>query len=260
VRGALRTLGAASDRDKMLSYLSQQLVRQEKLATLGRHVAGLFHDVSNPLTIALGESDALNETLSKNELPADATTAVQQSLKNLAHSLERIESLTQAMRAFVYPGRGRQEHFNVNEGLDHLLRLMACRLKPEIEVIKEYGQIPSIVCSAHELMQVFGNLISNAIDAMNGRGELRVRTRGDAEWVRIEICDTGVGMDPETLGNLFRPFFTTKSMEEGTGLGLALARQVVEHHRGTIQVESTLGQGSRFTIVLAVAGPSGARA
>src|SRR5262249_8874333 len=158
---------------------------------------------------------------------------------------------------FVYPGRGRPENFDVNVGLERMLQLMACRLKPEIRVLKEYGTPSSIVCASNEIMQVFGNLIANAIDAMNGRGELSIKTRGDTESVRIEICDTGVGMDPETLGNLFRPFFTTKPMDHGTGLGLALAKQVVERHRGSIDVESTLGQGTRFTVALAVAGPLG---
>jgi two-component system, NtrC family, sensor kinase len=261
VRSALKTLITQGERDQMVGYLSQQVVRLEKLAALGRNVAGVVHDLSNPISIAIHEQRQISRFL-KN-LPPDAKSGAttigdaQISCKNVEAALGAMLTSVQNMLAHLHPGRGREEHFDLNAGLEQMFRLMAYRLVPEVEVVREYGQIPSIVCNIPEITQVLSCLISNAADAVQGHGVIRAKTSGDLTSVRVEIMDSGPGMDPETLGNLFRPFFTTKPPDKGIGLGLALAKHIVERHRGTIQVESTLGQGSRFSVILPVSGPAG---
>jgi signal transduction histidine kinase len=260
VRSALRTLLIQGERDQMVGYLSQQVVRLEKLATLGRQVSGLVHDLSNPIAIAIHEQRVVSKLLEHLERdgvvkPTGLSEAMISS-KNVQNALASMHQVVQGMLTHVYPGRGREEHFDLNAGVEHVLRMMAYRFQPDVEIVREYGQIPSIVCNIPEIIQVLSNLIANAADATQGNGRIRVKTSGELLSVRVEITDTGPGMDPETLGNLFRPFFTTKAPDKGVGLGLAHAKHIIERHKGTIHVESTLGQGSRFSVVLPISGPS----
>jgi signal transduction histidine kinase len=261
VRSALKTLLTQGERDQMIGYLSQQVVRLEKLATVGRNVAGIVHDLSNPIAMSIHEqrqlSRFLNELESKSGGPPPGLGDAIFSSKNLHSALHAMLGVVQSLLAHIYPGRGREEHLDLNAALEHVLRMMSYRLQPEVEIVREYGQIPSIVCSIPEITQVLSNLIANAADATPAAGRIRVKTSSDMLSVRVEVLDTGPGMDPETLGNLYRPFFTTKPPDKGIGLGLALAKHIIERHRGTIQVESTLGHGSRFMIVLPISGPSG---
>jgi signal transduction histidine kinase len=149
----------------------------------------------------------------------------------------------------------------VNEGLDSTLAIARHELKHHV-VKKNYGNIPAITCSPSQINQVFLNLITNAAQAMEQRqGEIRITTRRQgAGHVAVEVADTGKGIPPEVLPKIFDPFFTTKEVGKGTGLGLSIVYKIVEQHGGTISVDSTVGVGTRFTVVLPLQPPAAAAA
>jgi two-component system, NtrC family, sensor kinase len=142
--------------------------------------------------------------------------------------------------------------FDVNEGLDGTLTICRNQLKDRIEVVKNYGQVPQIQCAPSQINQIFLNLITNATQAISGQGQIRLTTRATGGEVQIVVEDTGCGMTPEVMDKIFEPFFTTKEIGKGTGLGLSIVYQIVQEHRGRIDVQSQPGKGSRFTVTLPV--------
>ncbi len=128
--------------------------------------------------------------------------------------------------------------------------LLHHELKNKAEVKRNYGDIPRIYCYPQELNQVFMNLLSNAIQAMEKNGTIRIKTSTDAANVYVEITDTGKGIQPEKLSRVFDPGFTTKGAGVGTGLGLSISYNIIRKHQGEIAVESTVGKGTTFTIAL----------
>jgi signal transduction histidine kinase len=146
--------------------------------------------------------------------------------------------------------------FNLNEGLESALLLAKHELK-HLTIKKHFGEIPAITCSPSQLNQVFLNLINNAAQAIeSGNGELTLTTRvEDAHHVAVEIADNGKGIPPEIMSKIFDPFFTTKAVGKGTGLGLSISYKIIEQHGGKISVDSTVGKGTRFTIILPLTPP-----
>jgi signal transduction histidine kinase len=143
----------------------------------------------------------------------------------------------------------------VNDELDRTLVLIEPRLKGGIRVVREYGELPPLRCFAGQLNQVFMNLVMNACDALDGEGEIVIRTRSVEGGVRIEIEDDGPGMPPEVKTRIFDPFFTTKDVGKGTGLGLYISHGIIERHAGSMWVESEPQQGSTFVIELPLQAP-----
>jgi signal transduction histidine kinase len=136
------------------------------------------------------------------------------------------------------------QHLDVTDGLDSTLVMLGHRLRDGVTVVRQYGaDVPRVDAYAGELNQVWTNLIDNAVDAMDGAGTLRVATRADGESVVVEIGDTGPGMPPQVAERAFEPFYTTKEVGKGTGLGLDIARRiVVERHGGTIAIDPRPGE------------------
>jgi signal transduction histidine kinase len=148
------------------------------------------------------------------------------------------------------------QNVDVVKTLETTLTIMNHKLKHGVEVERDYQPIPLLVDSfGSELNQVWTNLIDNAIDAMHGKGKLRVRTYREGDCVVVEIDDNGPGIPPDVLPRIFEPFFTTKGVGEGTGLGLDTAQRIVNKHRGNIQVSSTPGD-TRFQVFLPLAAAS----
>ena len=184
---------------------------------------------------------------------------------------DRITSISKSLRTFSRSDSDKKQKFNLHEGIDSTVLILRHRLKanehhPAIEVVTDYGQIPDIACFPGQLNQVFMNIIANAIDALDesnlGRSfddiqanpnRITIRTRLEGDRLKIAIADNGKGMSEEVKTKIFDHLFTTKAVGKGTGLGLAIARQiVVETHGGTIEVNSYLGKGTEFAIVLPV--------
>ncbi len=271
-----------------------QLVQSEKMSALGNLVAGIAHEINNPLGCVHGNLNHIAEytqdLLGTIELyqqhypqPADDIQAqaqaidldyLQEDLPKLIHStqegIKRIANISNSLRTFSRADSDRPIPFNLHDGIDSTLLILKHRLKanatrPEIEVITNYGQIPLLECFAGQLNQVFMNILANAIDAIDefilkekahekkNKGEIRIGTELLNRAVVIRIKDNAMGMSAEVKAKIFDHLFTTKGVGKGTGLGLAIARQIVtEKHNGSIEVNSTLGQGSEFIITLPI--------
>jgi two-component system NtrC family sensor kinase len=256
-------------RNLELFEAQDQLRRASRLAMAGQIAAMLAHDLGSPLSSISGHLQLMLEDGSR-------TTEERERLQLL---LTQVERLSDTIRNFLTNVSDLKPHFeevNVNELIQYMIRLTGPVLtQRKIETdLKLDPSIPRIHADSNQLQQLFLNLFTNAIDAMKTGGRLIVKTSGlahadlandlqkdltdSSEWVRIEVEDTGAGMDPEHLKNLFRPFFSTKEFGTGTGLGLAICNEIVKAHGGQIQVESEQQKGTRFVIFLPVRGNSGA--
>ena len=164
-------------------------------------------------------------------------------LDEVKDSTHRISDLVAAVKSYSQLDRASMQQTDLAEGLESTLVMLAHRIPTDVTVVREYDpRVPRIQGLAAELNQVWTNVIDNALDAMDGRGTLRVSTRLDRDEVVVEIGDTGAGMSPETEKHAFDPFYTTKGVGEGTGLGLDISRRIVDRHRGQISVQTRPGE------------------
>jgi signal transduction histidine kinase len=171
-----------------------------------------------------------------------ASVEIANLLIEIESSTSRISDLVHAVKEYTYMDQTQAQNVDIVKGLENTLTILNHKLKRGVTVHREYEKIPLLVNSfGSELNQVWTNIIDNAIDAMGGKGELRIRTYKDDNCVVVEIGDNGPGISPEIQGHIFEPFFTTKGVGEGTGLGLDTVQRIVKKHRGTIQVTSKPG-------------------
>ena len=170
-------------------------------------------------------------------------------------STKRISQLVQAIKEYSYMDQAAMQEVDVHQGLENTLTILHHRLKSGIKVVREYDEnLPKICAYGGELNQIWTNLISNAIEAMQGKGELRVRTGRDLDRVLVEIGDNGPGIPADVLPHIYEPFFTTKGVGEGTGLGLDTVCRIIRNHHGEIRVSSHPGD-TRFQVYLPVTQP-----
>jgi signal transduction histidine kinase len=172
------------------------------------------------------------------------TLSVATLLGEVKASTRRISELVAAVRSYSQLDRASMQHVDVTDGLDSTLTMLGHKLGGDVTVVRDYGDgVPRVDAYAGELNQVWTNLIDNALDAMDGGGTLRLATRADGDAVVVEVGDTGPGMPPQVAARAFEPFYTTKDVGKGTGLGLDIARRiVVERHGGTITIDSRPGE------------------
>ena len=174
-------------------------------------------------------------------------------LNEIESSTSRISDLVRAIKEYTYMDQAPVQNVDIVKSLETTLTILNHKLKRGVAVQRDYQRVPLLVNSfGSELNQVWTNIIDNAIDAMGGKGELRVRTYRDDGCVVVEIGDNGPGISPEVKPHIFEPFFTTKGVGEGTGLGLDTVQRIVKKHRGTIQVTSKPGD-TRFQVWLPLA-------
>ena len=174
-------------------------------------------------------------------------------LNEIESSVARISDLVGAIKEYTYMDQAPVQNVDIVKSLETTLTILNHKLKRGVTVVRDYQRIPLMVNSfGSELNQVWTNLIDNAIDAMGGQGELRVRTYRSDDCVVVEIGDNGPGISPEVQPHIFEPFFTTKGVGEGTGLGLDTVQRIVKKHRGNIQVTSQPGD-TRFQVWLPLA-------
>jgi len=283
-----------SDALHQLKESEAQLIQTEKMSSLGQMVAGIAHEINTPLAYVKNSLGSVagklpevkqlvvetNKLLRLMEDPSPDPDrlqakyaavrglinhfAEQQALAELGqlandglYGIEQISEIVLNLKNFSRLDRSKVSSFNLNEGIESALVLARHELK-HLKISKHLGEIPSITCSPSQLNQVFLNLINNAAQAIeSGAGEITISTRTeDAEHVAVEIADNGKGIPPEIMSKIFDPFFTTKAVGKGTGLGLSISYKIVEQHGGRISVDSTVGQGTRFTIVLPLIPPA----
>jgi signal transduction histidine kinase len=210
---------------------------------------GIEHDwlIAPPLAAAGASvewcdrvADVLGDSLEPGLEWVASTLSAATLLGEVKESTRRITELVAAVRSYSQLDRGSIQTVDVTEGIESTLVMLGHKLRDGIEVIRSYGaDVPRIDAFAGELNQVWTNLIDNAVDAMNGTGTLRISTRTDGDRIVVEFTDTGHGMPPEVAARAFEPFYTTKEVGKGTGLGLDIAQRIVaEHHGGTITITS----------------------
>ena len=195
-----------------------------------------------------------DETLADVITRLTASFTLNRLVEQIASGTSRIGDLVRAIKQYSYMDQSPEQEIDIHEGLENTLIMLHYRLKHGIEVVREYDRsLPSICARGSELNQVWTNLIDNAIDAMNSRGQLVVRTAAEFDGILVEIRDSGPGIPAEIRDRIFEPFFTTKQVGEGTGLGLDAVYRIVKQHRGQVLVESAPGRTS-FQVRLPIAG------
>ncbi len=178
-----------------------------------------------------------------------------QLLNSMRLGTERVRDIVISLRNYSRLDEATIKDVDIHEGLESTLLILNHRLRHGIEVIKDYDSLPKVRCSPSQLNQVYTNLISNAIDALEGRllKQLICRTRAlPSRQVEIVIRDTGEGISLKNQSKIFDPFFTTKAVGKGTGLGLGICSKIIQQHEGTIQVQSVVGEGTAFVITLPI--------
>ncbi|GAI89137.1 unnamed protein product, partial [marine sediment metagenome] len=173
-------------------------------------------------------------------------------IKESQEGTERIKKIVIDLKDFAHPGEQELKYANINENLDSTLNIVWNELKYKATVTKDYGELPEVRCYPQQINQVFMNILVNAAQAIEKQGEIRIATRAVDGYVEIEISDTGVGIPKQDLSKVFDPFFTTKDVGKGTGLGLNMAYNIIQKHKGTIDVESEVGKGTTFIIRIPV--------
>ena len=260
-----------------------QLVQAEKMSSLGQLVAGVMHEINTPLLYVLNNTSMTAEAVTEMETYLEATLPLveaeseldrQRALKHLENKrhlldpeiitenaqeiaelsndsvegLHQISELVQSLKDFSRLDRAAEDRFNVVDGIEKTLVITKNLWKYGIEIDKDFNTVPDIFCSPSRLNQVFINLITNAVQAMDGKGKLAISTSSRGDWVEITMQDTGCGIPEENLTKIMDPFFTTKPVGKGTGLGLSIVHQIIEEHEGQLLVDSKVGAGTRFTL------------
>lgn len=275
-----------------LQRTQTQLVQSEKMSSLGQLVAGVAHEINNPVNFIYGNlnhanaytQDLLNLlTLYQQHYPQpnpeiqDAIEEIDlaflsEDLPKLLNSMkvgaDRIQTIVRSLRNFSRMDESEMKCVDIHEGIDSTLLILQNRLKekpdhPAIEVIKNYGPLPKVECYAGQLNQVFMNILSNALDALEERdqhrsleeikqhpSQIRITTKQSGiDRIKIRLADNGPGIPALVKSRLFDPFFTTKPVGKGTGLGMSISYQIVtEKHRGKLSCKSEPGQGAEFVI------------
>jgi signal transduction histidine kinase len=250
------------ERTRELRDTQALLVQSEKMRTLGQLVAGVAHELNNPIGFVHANLKLLEEYVEKltvlQERGGDVSRVREAIGKLLSRSREgtqRVKQIVADLRTFSRMDQSALQEADLNQEIDRTLSLMEPRARCGIDVERDFGQLPRVRCHAGQLNQVFMNLLINACDAMGDKGRIRVRTRTlDETRVRLEFEDEGPGIPPEVRDRVFEPFFTTKAVGQGTGLGLSLSHGIIERHGGRIWVEPATGTGTRFVIELPIRG------
>lgn len=275
------------DANKELKETQTKLVHSAKMVSLGQLVAGVAHELNNPIGFIYSNMTHLKEYAEKLIALADAAEKQPQNLPALKEEYEfeyivkdlpklvascqdgarRTRDIVLGLRNFSRLEEAKLQEIDVQQSLDTTLNLLQGEIKNRVEIHRQYEPTPLIHCYASQINQVFMNILSNAVQAIEGTGHIWISTtalkdyKGIKEskdrrgWVQISIQDSGKGMSPETLEKIFDPFFTTKGVGQGTGLGLSISYGIIQNHGGEIQARSEVGVGTEFIVIIPVYPP-----
>ncbi|HEX5739405.1 MAG TPA: PAS domain S-box protein [Hydrogenophaga sp.] len=267
-----------------LEEAQNQLLQQDKMASIGQLAAGVAHEINNPIGFVssnlntlrqyvdglLGLSSACDAALAA---PDDAAVAAALAKKReeveieflredlpmlldeCAEGLGRVKKIVQDLKDFSRVDHSDWQEADLNAGLESTLNVVRHEVKYKAEVIKKLAPLPPVMCLAAQLNQVFMNLIVNAAHAIADQGTITLLSGVEQDWAWVQVEDSGCGMSAEVQRRIFEPFFTTKDVGKGTGLGMSLSFSIIQKHGGTIQVRSTVGVGTAIRVWLPVEGP-----
>ncbi len=275
--------------NRNLKQMQTYMIQTEKMASLGRLSAGIAHEINNPIgyistnlsvlrrytdTIddmfrfygqlesavkacslaevckPLGLVEDFRREVDLAGLFVDLRKLIEESSRGVA----QVARIVADLRTFAREEKAAQESADIHALIDATLNITRSNLKYNVEVVKEYGDLPRILCHPRQVEQVFINLLLNAAQAVGEKGRVVIRTSCQKDDVLIEIEDDGSGIPEPDLQHIFEPFFTTREVGQGTGLGLAIVYNIIEKHAGRIMVHSTVGKGTVVTINLPVGG------
>jgi len=237
------------------------LIHSEKMSGLGQLVAGIAHEINNPLAFVINNIFIVREGLEKlaaasAELPPEASTRVDkmQARINDAHlGATRVKELVSKLRTFSRLDEGTIKTINIHESIESVLLFLRHKMEGRIEVERSYGETEMLTCLAGELNQVLMNIVANAIDAIDGPGRITVATGQQNGHFVIRVRDTGKGIPEEIRNRIFEPFFTTKPIGQGTGLGLAISYGIMQAHQGSMEFSTKAGEGTEFVLKIPTA-------
>lgn len=259
---------------KKLETANSQLLQSEKLAAIGQLAAGVAHEINNPIGYVFSNLKSLGGYVRDMLRIIDAVDGaatldeVRQLKSNLEYDyirgdvealiaesedgIDRVKRIISALKDFSHIEEEEFRLADLHRGLDTTLNVVNNELKYKAEIVKEYGDIPDVECIPSQINQVVMNLLVNAAHAIEQFGRITLRTSCENDWALIEVEDTGKGIEPKLLNRIYEPFFTTKPVGKGTGLGLALSYSIVQKHHGRIEVHSEINKGTRFRVWLPV--------
>ncbi len=263
-----------------LKSTQQQMLQQEKMATIGQLTAGIAHEINNPIGFIASNVATLDKycdkllkfmeaqqktPLSKFTDP-EASEKLQELRKQMKidhivkdisemnretmEGVERIKSIVMDLKCFSRIDEAEQKLADINQCLESTLNIAHNELKYKTRTTRDYGELPQLRCYPQQLNQVFMNLLVNAAQAIDTKGEVTVRTWLEDDVINVSVSDTGSGIPEEVRAHIFEPFFTTKESGKGTGLGLSISKEIIKNHGGEIRVSSEPGKGSCFTVSL----------
>ncbi len=264
---------AAVIRDQReVRILRQRLLLAGRMAAVGQLAAGVAHEINNPvayvranLVMLREHCDSLRELIEvqspppgpdeleklkeeREQILSESQDLIEESLEGVA----RTAAIVDGIREFSHAGNALRKPAQLNDIVDAAYRMSRPHVRHVADVDLDYGSLPPVLCSAHEIQQVVLNLLLNAADAIGHDGSIRVKTTREDDSVWLMVSDNGAGIDPESLDRIFDPFYTTKGVGEGTGLGLSISYEIIHRHGGQITVESELGKGTTFRVRLPI--------
>ncbi|HEX3773989.1 MAG TPA: ATP-binding protein [Polyangiaceae bacterium] len=234
-----------------------QLIQSAKMASLGELVAGVAHEINNPLAFVVSHLATVNRSLEQvgqELMPATSPNVGKHWERALARlheidiGIERIRDLVIRLRTFSRLDEGEQKQVSIQECVTSVLTILGHRLKNRVRVETHFGMPDLVECFPSLLNQAIMNLVSNAIDAIEGQGTVTISTGADVDNYVIAVADTGVGIPEHLRERVLDPFFTTKPQGSGTGLGLSITYSIVQKHRGTLEIRQAEGGGTVITI------------
>ena len=247
-----------------LTETQNQLVLREEMASLGNLVAGIAHEINSPIGAVNSAADVSQRCIAKIEsvLAPQSDEEFKKPLALLRDSVEvtltageRIDTLVKSLKNFARLDKAEFQRFDLHDGLDSTLTLIQSELHGRIAIVKEYESIPQIYCSPAQINQVFMSILLNAAEAIEDTGTIRIKTFLEDDHIHVQISDTGKGIPPEKLEKIFDFGFSRDRSRVKMQVGLSTSYSIVQKHSGDIRVESTVGSGSRFTVVLPIDQP-----
>ncbi len=275
VRPVTRAPGGRGGRMAAVGHIfDRRFVQLVKFAEIGQLATGIIHEINSPFACLRSNCSVLSQYVQSlvDRIPAstrahrarakgrcapnreddvdDLLCNIRQVLEDIAASSDLVTSIARNLKSLAYSVYDAPKETDLHTCIEVALRVAGHELKYRVRVEKDFGALPLLKAYPGLLIQVFLNLFVNAAQAIDGEGVLRIRTRCDGTGILVEVSDTGSGIAPQHLSRIFRPFFTTKPVGVGLGLGLSMCKRIIERHGGKIRVSSSPGQGTTFRIRL----------